>query len=109
MYLGCVLSDLTEHGADRLSLITFVWISISPGSQSRHALFGCNYILPASRLGYSALFGGEEQEMPAEKNVSEGGMYENFETGSSQRAVQKHLDQASWRLASPVAPSSPCR
>lgn len=57
MYLGCVLSDLTEHGADRQSLITFVWISIHRESQAGTLCSAATEILPASRLGYSALFG----------------------------------------------------
>lgn len=58
---SAVLSQLTEHGADRRGLITPV-DQHSPGALTGTLLFGCIlHSASQARLGYSALFGSPQK------------------------------------------------
>lgn len=77
--VGCasaVLSQLTEHGADRLSLITFV-DQQSPGAPTGTLFLAATSLGRPVRLGYSAQF---EHFAEVKGNASECGMYEKYET-----------------------------
>lgn len=81
---SAVLSQLTEHGADRLSLITFV-DQHSPGDQQARlfAWLQLYFTLPAQSVSGTVPRLGpareRQREMP-KGNVSECGMYERYET-----------------------------